>query len=430
MLSGFALAAALGLASLAAQAQPAGQAGQPQWKDGQTEYNMFAAAQKETDPKKKLALIDAWKEKYPETDFKMPRLQLYLNAYQQLNDMPHLLATLKDMLKLDPKDLSVMSPLMYYTIISGSNTPEALDSARKAATDALANLDNKPASIKDDQWPQAKKQIEALAHKTLGWVAMQRKDSPTSQQEFLKSLQIDPNQAEVDYWLGNTLRAEKTPEKVSQALFFYARAATIDGQGALPPQGRQQIEDYLRKAYTAYHGQDDAGLTELKNLAKSQPLPPEGFNIKTAQQIAIEKENEFKQSNPQLAMWMSLKKELTGPNGNQFFESNMKGASVPGGAEGVQKFKATIVEAKPAVRSKELVVALADPKVPEATLKLDAPLTGKPEVGSQVEFEGVPVAFSADPFNITFDVEKAKLKDLKMTAAPTVTHKKAVTRKK
>ena len=246
---------------------------------------------------------------------------------------------------------------------------------------------------------------------------MQRKNGPAAQQEFLKTLQIDPNQGEVDYWLGNTLRPEKTPEKISQALFYYARAATYDGPGSLTPQGRQQLDDYLRKAYNAYHGQDDAGLNALKALAKAQPMPPPDFKIKTATEIAIEKEEEFKRTNPQLALWMGVKKLLTAPDGAQYFDTQMKGTLVPG-------LKGTVIEAKPPVRSKELIVGIADPKVPEATLKLDSPLTGKPEIGGVIEFEGVPTSFTQDPFNVTFDVEKAKIKGLKMTAPP-VTRKKA-----
>ena len=97
---------------------------------------------------------------------------------------------------------------------------------------------------------------------------MQQKKGDVAQQEFGKSLTIDPNQGEVDYWMGNILRAEKTPEKISQALFYYARAATYDGPGSLAPQGRAQIDDYLRKAYNSYHGQDDAGLNELKTMVE------------------------------------------------------------------------------------------------------------------------------------------------------------------
>jgi tetratricopeptide (TPR) repeat protein len=397
------LTGSLVLLSLAAQA--------PQWKDGQTEYNMFSAAKNEADAKKKLALINTWKEKYPGTEFKLVRLQLYLNAYQQLNDIPNLLGTLNEMLALDPKDLTVMSPFMYYTMASNDVSPASLEKADKVANAALANLDNKPATVNDEQWPQAKKQIESLAHKTLGWTAMQRKQGDVAQQEFTKTLQIDPNQGEVDYWLGNTLRAAKTPEKISQALYYYARAATYDGPGSLSPQGRQQLDDYLRKAYASYHGPDDAGLNELKTMARAQPAPPPDFKIKSASEIAFEKEEEFKKSNPQLALWMGVKKLLTAPDGAQYFESQMKGTAVP-------PLKGKLISAKPAVRSTQLVVGVADPNIPEITLKLDAPLKGKPEIGSDLEFEGIPSAFQPDPFMITFDTETAKIKGLKVQAAP------------
>src|SRR4029077_17082585 len=131
------------LFSLAAQA--------PQWKDGQTEYNMFSAAKNETDAKKKLALVNVWKEKYPDTEFKLVRLQLYLNSYQQLNDIPNLLGTLNDMLALDPKDLTVMSPFMYYTMASNEFSPASLEKADKVANAALASLENKPAAVNDEQ---------------------------------------------------------------------------------------------------------------------------------------------------------------------------------------------------------------------------------------------------------------------------------------
>jgi tetratricopeptide (TPR) repeat protein len=416
-----------------AQAAAAAQAPQKNWKDA-AEYDMYSAVVKETDPKKKIALLNAWNDKYPTTDYKLERLQLYLNAYQQAGDLHKLVETLNEMLTLNPKDVVAMGAIMYYVMLPAYEAQPAagtLATAEKVANSALANLDNKPANVKDEDWVKGRKQLEALSHQTLGWVAMNRKDAPKAEEEFVKSLQIDPNQGQVDYWMAGVLRSEKTPEKISQALFFYARAATYDGTGSLTPEGRKQLEDYVHKAFNSYHGADDAEFDKLKTLAKSQPLPPADFKIKTATEIATEKEEEFKKSNPQLAMWMSLKKELTGPNGQQFFDT-MKGAEVPGGAKigdiAVTEFKGTILSAKPPVRSKELVVAIADAQTPEVTLKLDAPLTGKPEIGSEVEFDGIPSAFAADPFMVTFDVEKAKLKGLKMSAPPPA--KKAVTKKK
>ena len=133
-------------------------------------------------------------------------------------------------------------------------------------------------------------------------------------------------------------------------------------------------------------------------MAKSQPAPPADFKVKTATEIAVEKEEEFKKTNPQLALWMGVKKMLTAPDGAQYFESQMKGTAVP-------PLKGKVISAKPPVRSKELVVGVADPNTPEIKLKLDTPLKGKPEIGEEIEFEGVPSAFQPDPFLITFDME-------------------------
>jgi tetratricopeptide (TPR) repeat protein len=436
ILSGTAMLAALGLAPLVGPTQadkpatpqqaPAQQGPQKNWKDA-AEYDMYSAVVKETDPKKKIALLNAWKDKYPATDYKTERLQLYLQAYQQAGDLHKLVDTLNEMLTLNPKDVVAMGAIMYYVMLPAyEQTPSAgtLDNAEKVANSALANLDNKPPTVKDEDWVKARKQLEALAHQTLGWVAMNRKDSATAETEFLKSLQVDPNQGQVDYWLAGVLRGDKTPEKVSQALFYYARAATYDGPGSLTPDGRKQLDDYLHKAWASYHGPDEAGLDQLKTLAKSQPTPPPDFKVKTAQEIAIEKEEEFKKTNPQLALWMGVKKQLTAPDGTQYFEGQMKGTLVQG-------LKGTIISAKPAVRSKELIVGVADPNTPEVTLKLDAPLTGKPDLGEQIEFEGVPTAFTPDPFMVTFDVEKAKIKGLSVKpAGPVSTKKRTIGKKK
>ena len=127
-------------------------------------------------------------------------------------------------------------------------------------------------------------------------------------------------------------------------------------------------------------------------MAKSQPAPPANFKVKTATEIAVEKEEEFKKSNPQLALWMGVKKMLTAPDGAQYFESQMKGRRF-------RRSRASVLSAKPAVRSKEIVVGVADPNTPEITLKLDAPLKGKPEIGEEIEFEGVPSAFSRRPLH-------------------------------
>ena len=48
------------------------------------------------------------------------------------------------------------------------------------------------------------------------------------------------------------------------------------------------------------------------------------------------------------------------------------------------------------------------------------PLTGKPVLGTEIEFEGTGKTLTKEPFMVTFDVEKAKITGLKeeKVAAP------------
>ena len=95
----------------------------------------------------------------------------------------------------------------------------------------------------------------------------------------------------------------------------------------------------------------------------------------------------------------------------------MKGAGLPGGANGVTKFKGWLVKAEPAVKSKTLLVSMEGKDQPaDITLKLvgadgqtPVPLTGKPEVGVQIEFEGIGESFTKDPFMLTLAAEKSKI---------------------
>ena len=55
-------------------------------------------------------------------------------------------------------------------------------------------------------------------------------------------------------------------------------------------------------------------------------------------------------------------------------------------------------------------------------------MTGKPDVGVEIEFEGVPDSFTKEPFMVTFNVDKAKITGLKVEPVAPVhhpTHKKA-----
>ncbi len=413
--------------------QPAAQNGQAaataatekkkNYKD-QQEYTIYDSVSKETDPNKKLTLLNTWKEKYPDSDYKVDRLKIYLDTYQKLNQAAKMVDTAKEILTIDPKDITSLYWITFLSPSLGNTSADAVDTATKAANGLLAA--EKPAATKDEDWKAAKANLDAIAYKTLAWTDMlpTNKNNAEAEDRLKKSLDANPNQGEATYWLGQVVLsrsiAEKKPELQSLALYDFARAATFDGPGALDPTLRKKVDDYLTKAYTTLHG-DTTGLAELKTTAKANATPPADFKIKTAAETAAEKEEDLKKSNPELALWLNVKGQLLGADGQSYFDSSMKGAAVP-------KLKGWVVGATPAVKSKELKVSMEGKDQPaNVTLKLvgtdgttPAPLTGKPEIGSEIEFEGIGESFTKEPFVVVFDVEKSKITGLKeeKVAAP------------
>lgn len=382
------------------------QAPQKNYKD-RAEYELYSSILKETNGQKKLELLNQWKEKYPATDFKMERMGLYLLTYQSLNKGPEMLATAKEIVAADPKNMQGLYWVAIFTL--NNQTPEQLDAGQKAAQSLLANVDEvfapakKPATVTDDAWKKERSTIEILAHTTLGWVAYTRKENDAAVAAFKKALELNPVNGQVSFWLGSTLL--RKAEMQGEGLYHIARAAILDGTGALDANTRNQLQAYVQKVYSQYHG-DSSGLDELKAKAKENAFPPADFKIKRADEMAAEKEEEFRKTNPVMALWMSIKKELTGPNSDAYFASSMKDAHLPGGAMGVQKFKGKVIEHKPARNPKEIVLGISDATTPEVTLKLETAMTGRADPGTELEFEGVVSGFTKDPFMVTMDVEK------------------------
>jgi len=405
------------------------QAPQKNYKD-RAEYDLYSSILKETNAQKKLELLNQWKEKYPTTDFKTERLGLYLTTYQGLNKGPEMLSTAKEMVANDPKNMQGLYWVAMFTL--NNTSPDQLDAGQKAAQGLLANLDElfaaskKPATVSEDAWKKERGSIEALAQTTLGWVGMTRKENEPAAAAFRKALELNPNGAQVSYWLGSVLL--RKAETQGEGLYHIARASVLEGPGALDANTKNQLTAYLQKVYAQYHG-DSSGLDELKAKAKESPMPPADFKVKRADEVAAEKEEEFRKTNPVMALWMSIKKELTGPNSDAYFASSVKDAHLPGGAMGVQKFKGKVIEHKPARNPKEIVLGMSDATTREVTLKLETPfLTGKADPGTEIEFEGVVSGFTKDPFMVTFDVEKKE--QIAGWPAPAPPAKKAVGAKK
>jgi len=427
-----AISSALGLGFAWGQnQQPAAAASQtgqktPNWKD-RAEYDLVQSALAEKDPQKKLDLLNQWKEKYAETDFKEMRLEAFMDTYQALKQPDKMLDVGKELLGLNPKNLKALYWIAIL-VVPGQTSPEGLDLAQKAASGLLTA--EKPATITDEAaWKQTKGQMTSIGHRTLGWVAYQRKDYPTSESEIKAELQTNPGDSQAVYWLAGALgaqaTAEKKPELLAQALFYYARAAVYDGPGALDPAQRQKTLTYVQTNYTKYHGDDPAGFQALLAAAKASVFPPEGFAIASEDERANQKLQDLQKSSPSLALWVTIKGQLTGDGGDAYFSGSMKDALVP--PEGQPAFEGKVISQEPARAPKFVKIAIEDGKTVDATLVFDPPLARPAEPGTPIKFRGAATSFTKQPFMVTFEVEK---KNLSGWPAPPAAKKAVVHHKK
>ena len=391
-----------------------------EWKE-RGEYDLYDAALKDPAANTRLDTLDKWKKQYSRSDYADVRLQIYLLTYRQLNRPREAFDTAAEILQQDPGYVPALATVLGNVYQLNPQSPQAadLEIAEKESLYLLSHLDavyapdKRPADTKEADWVKAKPEMKTFAQKTLGWVYWTRKDSEKAEVELTKAMELDPNQAQVSYWLASAILAQnKTkPEKQPIALYHFARAASYEGPGSLPAPDRKQIETFLTKAYETFHGSGE-GLDKILAVAKVRPMPPPDFRILTSSEIVAAKlkaEEEAAKANPMLALWRDLKRELTSDNGSSYFDSSMKGAELPGGVNGVATFKGKLVSMTPAVRPKQLVLAMEDPASGEVTLKLDSALPGKMEPGSDIEFQGVADAYTKEPFMVTFEVEKAKI---------------------
>jgi hypothetical protein len=111
----------------------------------------------------------------------------------------------------------------------------------------------------------------------------------------------------------------------------------------------------------------------------------------------------FAQDDPGRDLWIAIRRALTGPEGEEYFELNLKNALVP-------TLKGTLIKAEPSEDFGRLLLGMAGSTTPEVTLILtdgddqEVKLQGKPKPGTTIAFEGVPSAFVKDPFMLTFKV--------------------------
>ena len=395
------------LAALALAVQPAVSAA-AKWTD-RNEYDLVLNIRAEAAPQKRLTLLDQWKAKYPKTELQQARLELYLSAYQSLDDSPRMFAVAREMISGGSDSLVGLYWCTLLVPEAKEVSPDLLGAGEKAAGQLLAGLntylaaDRKPAATPPEAWQKQRSEVEFLAHRALGWIQWQRADYAAAKAEFTKCLQQDPNSAEISAWFGAVLALDRQPANQVPALWHLARASSYRDAGALPDGQRRQLGTVLERLYSTYHG-ETAGLDRLRVASVAAAFPPAGFDIESASSAALRKQDEeLNRTNPQLASWIRIRRRLEAPDGDAYFAASLLNTRLP------LRLKGTLLRAIPAGKPKELVLGVGDASAEEVVLKLDTAFPNDAEAGTVLEFEGTIEAFTKAPFTLTVLANQEKI---------------------
>jgi tetratricopeptide (TPR) repeat protein len=402
------------------QAQP--QAQKKEIKDP-AEYNAYVGAVQQQDANAKISGLEAFLTQYPNSVMKEDALELLMSTYQQAGNPAKVVDTMQRVLQVNPNNLKalVLCAFNKRAMAEANQNPQQnLTEGAQCGERGLqaAQTAPKPDGMSDADFDKFKAQTSIIFNGTVGIAALQTKDYKSAQDHLRAAVNGDPTDLRNVYPLALAYLTATPPDQVN-GLFFIARAAGL-AQG----QGAQQIQAYGKGQYTKYHGSDE-GWADLLAQTKTTPLPPAGFSI--TQYVpptpAQQAHDLVKDKTPEqikkfsFAEW-ELVLSAGAPEDQDKVWNVIKGVPLQMGG-------GRVISASPTKLQLAASVDDIDQKRADIDLTMAANLPVKliPKEGSDIDFEGTPVSYTASPFLMT--MEKGALLT---RAAPTPAKKPPVHR--
>jgi hypothetical protein len=283
----FALASVMAMASISLVYAPTLHAqdtgGTITIKDPQ-EFTAYQNATGQSDPKAKAAALDAFLTQYPQSVVKGDLLNMLVDTYWGLQDMPNTLSAATRYLQVNPTDLK---SILYSVIIKkkqGTGPPQdnqALDDGAALAQKGLTVP--KPTATAADEWKKLTDVAYPLFHSAIAFDdAASKKDFKSAEAEYTSELMLLTDDQSKSSGLPDTLllaqayQAPGAAQDFVKAAWFYARVIDF-----APPKFQAQIEPSLEYCLNKYHGSLDI-LDSVKKQAATTTFPPATFTISPA----------------------------------------------------------------------------------------------------------------------------------------------------
>ena len=247
----------------------------PEKKLKQGEYDPYNEVVKDINTNnftKALTDLDAWSQKFSESDYKDDRAAFYVQAYTATNQPGKALETAAGLMARDlstvfpgPAGQPIIVRLLYNAVWAVSHdpnpTPDIMAVGEKAARQLMA-FDQRIAGVSAADWEKARASMKEQATGALLYIAMQPgvqamakqpPDCAAAEAAYTRALKEYPDKTVLSYELGRALNCQlkSQPEKVSEAIYEFERAAVVDPTLGDPKSDPHKVANFAILPMTA-----------------------------------------------------------------------------------------------------------------------------------------------------------------------------------
>ncbi|MGC1687234.1 MAG: hypothetical protein WA734_16530 [Candidatus Acidiferrales bacterium] len=240
----------------------------------------MGAVTKAKDSQDAAGLLVAFAQKYPNSDYRVPALLLAWGAYGSLKSFAPQVRVAEDILLSPNADASarevgfvtltgILSPYVHPGDPDLERKLTDLQNWTRCGRSAL-DAEVKPSNTSQEAFEKKREYPESVFDRTDGYVALLRNENYGAISYLEHANRLNPQDALTNLWLGEAKLLEDSPDD-NGGIFYVARWVELAPE--VPAAA-----DMLKRFYVIVHG-SDKGLDAVRKIAKSNTVPPPGFNV-------------------------------------------------------------------------------------------------------------------------------------------------------
>lgn len=376
----------------------------------------FERALQVKEPAARAAAFEAFLKAYPDSRGRRNALLQLVSAYGLADDAEGLQAAGRRLTEAFPEDIPALAVVVdceRRAAVRAADPAAAGRLAQAAAANAQKGLAvlpswRRPDSMSKTAFAAAQAFAEAAFEQALGYAALRDKDYGGARTHLARAAAL-----QADDWstLEFLAAADLWGQPPDPAGFWYAARAMALARAEKNEPAAREIEQFARKAYVSYHGQDD-GWDQITAAAAGQAQLPAGFTVvqgRSPARLAVLAVQRHDPAGMSFSDWEAV---LAYRDASP--ENAAAAAKVWAAVQAVESggtVRVTLPAKVVAATSTTIDAAVGDDSrasgAPDVHATLSAPLAAPPKPGDEIQLSGVLDSYTPQPF--AFHMARARV---------------------